>query len=59
MTNLSPNNLPEPEPLSSWTAVDVIRAVADLPKEPEVPFNVVDVVRAVADSPSELEVPFN
>jgi len=51
MTDPTPNNLPEP--LSSWTAVDVIRAVADLPKEPEVPFNVVDVVRAVADLPTD------
>jgi hypothetical protein len=55
MTDLSPNNLQESKPPSSWTAVDVIRAVADLPKEPEVPFNVVDVVRAVADPSSELE----
>jgi hypothetical protein len=53
MTDPTPNNLQESKPPSLWTPVDVIRAVADLPSEPEIPFNVVDVVRAVADLPNE------
>jgi len=42
-------------PQETMTPVDVIRAVADLPSEPEIPFNVVDVVRAVADLPIEAQ----